>query len=198
VSGSELERILAFATELTRLETVERRVYAPGLLRQESSAEHSWHVCMLALLLAGHAAEPVDLTRVLEILLVHDVPEIDVGDQIAFAARNPERDEAERAAAERLFGLLPAPAAARLLARWQEYEERATPEARFAYAVDRLAPVLFNLASNGRSWRENGVPLDRIKAVTRPIGDALPEVWALVEGAMDALDAGDPLPGRER
>ena len=193
-----LERTLAFATELARLETVERRTRPPGLTRHESSAEHSWHACMLAMLLAEHAREPVDVGRVVEILLVHDVPEIDVGDQIAYTTRSGEREAAERAAAARLFGMLPDAAAARWALRWEEYEERRTPEARFAYAIDRLTPVLLNLASNGQSWRENGIPVERVKALNGAIGDALPEVWERVEAAIERLHAAEPLVAGER
>lgn len=188
-----LERILAFATEIARLETVERRTRPPGLGRHESSAEHSWHACMLAMLLAGEAREPIDVGRVLEILLVHDIPEIDCGDQIAYAARSADRHAAERAGAARLFGMLPEAAARRWASRWEELEERATPEARFAHAIDRLCPVLLNLASNGQSWRENAIPVERVKELNRAIGEALPGVWAHVEAAIDRLHAAEPL-----
>ena len=192
-SPDALERTLAFATELLRLEAVERRTRPPGLERHESSAEHSWHACYVAVLLAGEAREPVDVGRVIEILLAHDVPEIDVGDQIAYAARTGDRENAERAAAARLFGMLPAAEAARWSARWEEFEERATPEARFAHAIDRLTPVLLNLASDGQSWRENGIPVERVKELNRVIADALPGVWERVEAAIDRLHATAPL-----
>ena len=196
--SGDLERILAFATEIARLETVERRTKPPGLGRHESSAEHSWHACMLAVLLAGEAREPIDVGRVLEILLVHDVPEIDCGDQIAYAAPSSDRDAAERAGAERLFGMLPEAAARRWASRWEELAEGATAEARFAHAIDRLCPVLLNLASNGQSWRENGISVERVKQLNRAIGAALPGVWAHVEAAIDRMHAAEPLAGERR
>ena len=199
---SELRRILDFVVELDRLKNVLRRAKPVGLDRYENSAERSWHVCVLALLLARYFPQPVDVQRVLEILLVHDVPEIDCGDQFVYTRDPVSTAVVEAAAAERIFGLLPPAEGQRLLARWREYEERQTPEARLAYAADRLMPILHNLMGGARSWRENDVSLARIKEVTAAIAESCPEVWAEIEPLIDSfypggvLDRGDSDHGR--
>jgi len=177
----DLGRIIQFITEMDKLKAVLRKTKPVGLDRYENSAEHSWQVSLLALLLAPHARQPVDPARVVEILLVHDIPEIDSGDQIVYRGRNEARTAAEREGARRIFGLLPEPQAGWCMSRWEEYEARQSNEARFAYAVDRLMPVLQNLENGGQSWRENDVPLEKVLAVNAAIGEALPSVWEDLE-----------------
>jgi len=183
---SDIQRILDFVVELDKLKAVLRRAKPVGLERYENSAEHSWHVCVVAMLLAKHSAEPIDLQRVIEILLVHDVPEIDCGDQFVYTRDTAQVAIAEAAAAERIFGLLPPEEGEWLLSRWREYEERQTPEAKLAYAADRLMPVLHNLRGGARSWREHDVPLARVKEVCGAIGEACPAVWAEVEPLIES------------
>jgi putative hydrolase of HD superfamily len=184
---SDIRRIFDFVVELDRLKAVLRRAKPVGLERYENSAEHSWHVCVLAMLMAKHSAEPVDLQRVIEILLVHDVPEIDCGDQFVYTRDMAQVAIAEAAAAERIFALLPPEEGKWLLSRWREYEDRQTPEAKLAYAADRLMPVLHNVRGGARSWRENDVPLARVKEVTRAIGEACPAMWAEVEPLIESF-----------
>jgi putative hydrolase of HD superfamily len=182
----DLTQISAFILEVDRLKGVLRKTKPSAIGRYENSAEHSWQVALLALLLASHASQPVDIQRVVEILLVHDIPEIEIGDVIVYAQPDPERGPAEAHAARDIFGLLPEPQAAVCLARWEEYERRDTPESRFAYAVDRLMPLLHNLDSGGAGWRENRIPLDRVLDVNSAIGDALPSVWQQVRSRIMA------------
>jgi putative hydrolases of HD superfamily len=186
-AAADIQRILDFVVELDKLKAVLRRAKPVGLERYENSAEHSWHVCVLAMLMAKHSTEPVDLQRVIEILLVHDIPEIDCGDQFVYTRDPAATAIVEAAAAERIFGLLPAAEGEWLLSRWREYEERQTSEAKLAYAADRLMPVLHNVRGGVRSWRENDVPLARVKEVTRAIGDASPAVWAAVEPLIESF-----------
>lgn len=175
--------------ELDKLKAVLRKSKPVGLERYENSAEHSWQVSLLALIMAPHAAKPVDVARVVEILLVHDIPEIDAGDQIIYQGPSEARAAAELAAAQRIFGLLPEPQAGWCMARWMEYESRETAEAVFAYAIDRLMPVLQNVNNHGQSWRENNVPLDRVLAVNSAIGNACPSVWEHVQALITELSA---------
>lgn len=184
---ADVQRIFDFVVELDKLKAVLRRAKPVGLERYENSAEHSWHAALLAMLLAKHSAEPVDLQRVIEILLVHDIPEIDCGDQFVYTRDAAQVAVAEAAAAERIFGLLPPSEGEWLLSRWREYEDRQTPEARLAYAADRLMPVLHNVRGGARSWRENDVALQRVKEVTRAIGEACPAAWAEVEPLIDSF-----------
>ena len=184
---SDIERVCAFVIELDKLKAVLRKTRPVGLQRYENTAEHSWHICLLALSLAGQAVPAVDAARVVELLLVHDVPEIDAGDQFVYQGHSAERQRQERLAAQRIFGLLPQPQAEMLLARWEEFEARQTPEARFAHAMDRLMPVLHNLYNQGQSWREHRVPLERILEVNAGIGRACPAVWDYVQGRLRQL-----------
>jgi len=187
--SSDLQRIIEFIIELDKLKAILRKTKPLGLDRYENSAEHSWQVCLLALLLAKHARQPVDIVRVVEILLVHDIPEIDSGDHIVYQCPSQARAETDQKAARRIFGLLPEPQASWCMSRWEEYEVRASKEAVFAYAVDRLMPVLHNLKNNGQSWRENKVRLEEVLAVNAVVGEVLPSVWEHVQAVFGELSA---------
>jgi putative hydrolase of HD superfamily len=173
--SGDVGRILAFLVELDKLKAVLRKTRPSRFERYENSAEHSWHVCMAAWSLAAHARAPVDVTRAIEMLLVHDIPEIDCGDHFAYTRGDVSAEE--RRAARRIFGLLPEPMAGRLLERWEEFEAGESREAKYAYAVDRLLPVLHNLENDGQAWRDHAVPLEQVLAFNAAIGEALPEVW---------------------
>jgi putative hydrolase of HD superfamily len=174
---SDIQRIFDFIIELDKLKSVLRKTKPLGCDRYENSAEHSWQACMLAVLLANESPKPINVFRVVEILLVHDIPEIDAGDQIVYQAKDAEAIQSERKAAERIFGLLPEPHVSWCMERWEEYEARQSDEAIYAYAIDRLLPVLHNLNNSGQSWVENRVSLERILKVNAAIGNALPSVW---------------------
>ena len=187
-----LERQLAFLIEIDKLKDVVRRNYLAHGGRRENTAEHSWHLAMAALVLAEHAEEPVDLERVLPMLLVHDLVEIDAGDTYCYdPVAHLDKAERERCAADRLFALLPAEQGAELRELWEEFEERATPDARFANAVDRLMPVLHNYHSEGRAWREHGVDAGQVLERNRPIGEGSAALWQKVRAAIeDAVERG--------
>ncbi|HEX4955496.1 MAG TPA: HD domain-containing protein [Thermoanaerobaculia bacterium] len=178
-----MQPIIDFILELDKLKAVTRKVRPLGLDRYENSAEHSWQIALLATSLARYAQAPIDLNRVVFMLLVHDIGEIDAGDLIAFAETGwEERQVAELAAVTRIFGLLPEEQAAPLIALWQEFDQGVTPEARFAHAVDRAMPVLLNLANEGQSWRENGISHERVvRRVGPPIAAGCPALWEYLE-----------------
>lgn len=199
MDDDRLGRQIAFLLEIDRLKEVERRTYLLSETRRETSAERSWHLAMAALLLAEHAAEPVNGARVAAMVLVHDVVEIDAGDTFVYdteaAAGKAER---ERAAVERLFGILPPDQARSLRDLWDEFEARATPESRFAQALDRLLPVLHNIHTGGRAWRENGITADRVLARNAHIAEGSPALWGLVSRLLDrAVAEGHLAPGPE-
>lgn len=177
-----------FILELDRLKGVTRKTKPAGLDRYENSAEHSWQIALMAQSLAHLAAEPVDVARVVEMLLVHDVGEIDTGDTLVYVETGwAERKAAERAAVQRIFGLLPEGRGQRFLDAWQEFEDEATPEARYAHAVDRAMPALLNLANGGQSWRENGVTHAKVVArIGPPIEAGCPALWAYMRSKLDA------------
>lgn len=152
-----MEHIVRFILELDKLKGVTRKVKPVGLDRYENSAEYSWQIAMLAAALYPFAAGKLGLDRVIKMLLVHDIGEIDTGDTMVFVEEGAhERKVSERAAVRRIFDTLPAGEGASFVAIWEEFEEGVTPEARFAHAVDRAMSVILNLANQGQSWRENG------------------------------------------
>jgi putative hydrolase of HD superfamily len=143
--------------------------------------------------MAPFANEELDISRAMKILLVHDIVEIDAGDAFIYDdAARAAAEQAEQAAADRIFGLLPDPDRSELRALWDEYEERATPEARFAYACDRLQPLLLNLASGGGSWVDHGVSLDRVREINGRMAAGSEIVWAVAEALIEATFADLP------
>jgi putative hydrolases of HD superfamily len=183
---AQLADRIRFVVEVDRLKQVLRRSVVTDGTRRENTAEHSWHVAMMALVLADTADEPVDPMRVARLLLVHDIVEIDAGDTFVYDADGQETKAArERAAAERLFGLLPDGQGDELRARWFEFEDGTTAEARFARALDRLQPLLLNHASAGQAWREHGITADQVRAVNAAIEDGSPALWKLAQRLID-------------
>ena len=176
---NDINRIVSFILELDKLKGVTRKTRPLGLDRQENSAEHSWQIALLAASLEPYASAPVNIHRVIEMLLVHDVGEIDTGDTIVYAEEGAaERKLAEAKAVERIFGLLPEAQRDGFMGLWREFEEGKTPEARFAHAADRAMPVLLNLANNGQSWRENGIIHERVvRRIGPPIKAGCPALW---------------------
>ena len=171
-----LDEQIRFITEIGRLKGVLRQTMLAGPGRRENSAEHSWHLAVMAQALAEHAPPGTDIGRVTAMLLVHDLVEIDAGDLFVYAdaAQQARQEEAERAAADRIFALLPEDQAGRLRGLWDEFEERRTPEARFARALDRLQPMLENLKAGGGTWREHGITADQVLAKVALIEDGSP------------------------
>ncbi|MGX5731926.1 HD domain-containing protein [Pseudoxanthomonas beigongshangi] len=178
-----MQAIVDFILEVDKLKAVTRKIRLRDIGRYENSAEHSWQLALLAGSLAPHAPVGIDMDRVIRMLLVHDIGEIDTGDTMAFVEGGwDERKAAELAAVRRIFGLLPASEGERLLALWREFDESLTPEAVFANAVDRAMPVLLNLANQGQSWRENGISHERVvRRVGPPIQAGCPALWAFLE-----------------
>lgn len=155
---STLDQQLSFLLEIDRLKSVIRKSPLIDKSRRENTAEHSWHLAMYALVLAEHANDPIDVSRVIKMLLIHDVVEIDAGDTpIHEASGREDQAERERAAAERIFGLLPETQAADLRALWAEFELAETADAQFAKSLDRFQPLLHNIATGGGTWTESNV-----------------------------------------
>jgi 5'-deoxynucleotidase YfbR-like HD superfamily hydrolase len=172
---------LRFLLEVDALKRVERRTRLTDGSRLENSAEHSWHAALFALVLAEHAPDGVDLARVIAMLLVHDVVEVDAGDVSVYdEAGQAGRAERERLAARRLFGLLPPDQEAALRALWEEFEARETPDSRFANAMDRLSPVLLGHAGQGRSWLAEGIAAAQVRARNAGVGEVSPALGEVV------------------
>jgi putative hydrolase of HD superfamily len=175
-----LDSQLRFVLEADRLKTVLRQSPISDGSRRENSAEHSWHLALMAVVLAGHAPPGTDLGRVGAMLVLHDLVEIDAGDLFLYSGADAlaRQEEAERAAADRIFAILPAPQAAEVRGLWEEFEERRTPEARFARALDRLQPMLLNMLNDGGTWMSHGVPLERVLASVNLIEEGSPSLGA--------------------
>ena len=169
---------MTFVAEAGLLKDVLRQTMLTRPARRENSAEHSWHLAVMALALGDHAPPGTDLARVTAMLLVHDLVEVDAGDLFVYAdaAAQARQEAAERAAADRIFGLLPADQAASARGLWDEFEERQTAEARFARALDRLQPMLANIQAGGGTWREHGITADQVLAKVTLIEDGSPEL----------------------
>ena len=182
-----MQQIIDFILEVEKLKGVTRKTRPLGLDRYENSAEHSWQLALCAIALERFAASPIDMNRVVRMLLVHDIGEIDTGDTIFFAEGGwEERKAAELNAAQRIFGFLPEDQAAEFFTLWQEFERAETAEALFAHAVDRAMPVLLNLANEGQSWRENGISYERaVDRIKPPIQTGCPALWNYLEARLE-------------
>ena len=181
-----LARRIRFALEADRLKAVLRRTRLVDGSRLENSAEHSWHVALLAVLLRDAAPDGVDHARVLRMLLVHDLVEVDAGDTFCYDAdANLGREDREQAAAARLFGILPAEQARELAALWEEFEAAESPDARFAAALDRFQPLLLNFHGGGGSWREHAITRAQVLRRMAPIREGAPALWPLVLDVVD-------------
>jgi putative hydrolase of HD superfamily len=188
MSNERLTRQLAFIAEIDALKKVERRTSVIGGARLENSAEHSWHLAVMAMLLGDHANGDVDLERVLCMLLVHDLVEIDAGDTFAFdAGANVDKMERETRAAERIFGILPDDQSTRLRALWDEFEEAQTVEARFANALDRLQGLVQNHHNGGGTWVQHGVTRAQVLERMEPIRTGAPRLWPHVLEVVDGV-----------
>lgn len=180
----DLNARLRFLAEADALKHVLRQTTLHDGSRRENSGEHSWHVALFALVLSEHAPKGTDTTRAIQMMILHDLVEIDAGDTPLHAPQTGQED-AERRAADRLFGLLPD--GARLRALWDEFEARETPTARFAKAMDRAQPPQSNLATDGANWRRYAVTQAQITSrVGTPIQDGAPAVWAALAPQIDA------------
>lgn len=179
---SRLAQQLRFLLEIDQLKEIRRQNYTLVGRRQETDAEHAWHVTIMAVLLAEHANTPVDLLRVVKMLLIHDLVEIDAGDTFAYdTAGAATQHEREARAADRLFPLLPPDQAAEYRALWDEFEARTTAEAKYAHAMDRVLPIFLNSATEGAAWRKHGVTADRVHARNRHAAEGCAALWAEAE-----------------
>lgn len=180
-----ITQVLTFIVEIEALKNVLRKSRPVGLERYENSAEHSWHVCLTALLLKDYANEPVNIDRVIRMMLVHDLGEIDAGDTLVYAGETPEIKAKEKAGVARLLGLLPAAQAAELQDLWDEFDAGTSSDARYARAIDRIPPLLQNLHGDGHSWRQNAVSPERILGLNARIGEGSEAVWSVIRGRLE-------------
>jgi putative hydrolase of HD superfamily len=177
---------IQFVIEADKVKSIFRRNRILHGERHENDAEHSWHLALMAIVLAEHADPPVDVLRVLKMVLVHDLVEIDAGDTFGYdEAGLLTQAERERQAADRIFGLLPPDMALEMRAVWDEFEAKETAEAKFATALDRMGGVLPSYHHNGGCWRGANVTIDQVKARNGFIAQSSPTLWQYAEGLID-------------
>jgi putative hydrolase of HD superfamily len=193
MANERLAQQIRFIIEADKLKEIFRQTLVTQSRRRENDAEHSWHLTLLVIILAEHSnVQPLDVLRVLKMLIIHDLVEIDAGDTFAYdTARMADQHEREARAADRIFGLLPADQTAELRALWDEFEARATPEAKFAAAVDRFQPMLLNCLTEGAAWKNHGVTSDRVIARNQHIAQGATALWEhMSQMIADAVAAG--------
>jgi putative hydrolases of HD superfamily len=186
--AADIANIVQFVLEVDKLKTVLRKVRPVGEARYENTAEHSWQIALFALALAKMLELSIDVLRVVSMLLIHDIGEIDAGDKFVFAENGwEERKAAELRAIERICGLAPGATTEYLITLWKEFDAGGSAEARFAKAIDRSMPVLLNLSNRGGSWLENGVTYERVFGRVKPeIENGCPELWSYLEEQLKA------------
>jgi putative hydrolase of HD superfamily len=178
---------LEFIVEIDKLKQILRQTRIMGDARHENSAEHSWHLALMATVLAEYAGAAIDLARVVRMLLVHDLVEIDAGDTFCYDAQaNLSKAAREQAAAARIFGLLPLDQGAALRTIWEEFEAGETPDARYANALDRLQPLLHNYHNHGGTWRRHGITRAAVLRRMAPIQEGAPALWPYVLQVIEA------------
>ncbi|MCI5924101.1 MAG: HD domain-containing protein [Oscillospiraceae bacterium] len=179
---SRFEQQMRFLVEIDQMKNVLRQTLLADGSRRESDAEHSWHLAMYAMLLSEYAPEPVDVSRVIRMVLVHDLIEIYAGDTFCYD-KEGNRDKAAReaAAADQLYALLPADQAGEYRALWEEFDRMDTPDSRFAAALDRVQPIINNYLTEGHTWKLGHVTSAQVYERMAPVKNGLPEAWKVVE-----------------
>ncbi len=177
--SERLSKQMNFLIEVEKLKAIYRQNMVYDKSRHENSAEHSWHLALMAVVLSGEAIDPnVDIQRVIEMVLIHDIVEIDAGDTFLYDTTGYlDKDERERKAADRIFGLLPDDQRARFLALWREFDARETPSARFAAALDNMQPVVNHYVSDGCGITGHALTVRQIVEKKEFIGEVAPALW---------------------
>lgn len=183
---------VAFIKEIDKLKYILRKTRLFNSDRPENDAEHSWHLAMMTIVLAEHANQPIDLLKVLKMVLIHDIVEIDAGDTFIYdATKNHTNTDEELIAAKRIFGLLPTAQAEEFIAIWQEFEAGITDEAKFARSMDRFEPLLQNTSNDGGTWKEFNVPYQKVYDKKKAIKEGSTTIWEYAEKLLnESVDKG--------
>lgn len=182
----QLQQQVDFIHEIDKVKYIQRRTKLFNSERNENDAEHSWHLALMAIVLSGHSNQDIDLLKVIKMLLIHDIVEIDSGDIFLYDSQvSHTNTEAETIAARRIFGLLPRNQADELIAIWQEFEAGETAEAKFARAMDRFEPLLQNRSNKGGTWKEFNVPYEKVVRKKSIIKEGSDLLWSYAEALID-------------
>lgn len=183
---ARLDKQIEFLETLDDLKNIFRANSIIDGTRRENSAEHSWHIAVMSMFLAEYAPQPLDTLKVLKMLLIHDVIEIDAGDTFCYDDEgNMDKTEREKKAAERLFGLLPEDQSSEFRKLWDEFEEASTPESRFANSMDRFLVIFQNYRNGGGTWKLHDIPKSKVMERQLPIKQGAPALWGKVEEVLD-------------
>jgi len=183
---NRLQQQLSFILEIDKLKSILRHTILIDRSRRENTAEHSWHLAVMANLLAEYATGPVDVARVTQMVLAHDIVEIDAGDTFAFDAEGiVTKKQREREAADRIFGLLPPEQGKELRGLWEEFEAEETLDSQYANAIDRLEPCLLNANTEGGTWRKHSPSLEKVMERMKPVKLYMRQVWPVVQKIID-------------
>lgn len=176
-----LKKQIEFIVETDKLKNIYRQTYVLHEDRKENDAEHSWHLAMMAFLLAEHSNQPVDVLKVIKMVLIHDIVEIDAGDTYCYDKEGyKDKAEREEKAAKRIFGILPDDQRDEMYSLWREFEEMNTPESKFAAVLDRIQPLTLNYRKNGISWQEHDVKMEMVLERNKHVDDGSEEIWKYV------------------
>lgn len=187
VDSKRFKSQIEFILEIDKLKKILRRTPLLDRSRQENSAEHSWHIALIVMVLAEYADEdPLDLLQVIKLLLAHDLVEIDAGDTYCYDESGvQDQNKREKKAADRIFNILPEDQAESFRALWDEYEDRSTPESRFANALDRFQPLLHNYFTEGHSWRQHGIQKEQVLSRMQLVDEGSSFLWDYVVTLID-------------
>ena len=183
---TDFEKQISFIMELDKIKRIGRQTYLSDASRKENDAEHSWHLALMAFVLADYANEKIDVLKTIKMVLLHDVIEIDAGDTYAYDTEgNKTKRERELKAADRIFGLLPKEQEREYRGLWDEFEEMETAEAKFANTLDKVQPLFLNDASGGKSWEEHGVRKNQVLARNERTHEGSEELWAYAKSLIE-------------
>ena len=186
MQADNLLKQVEFIKEIDKLKYIQRKTKLFNSDRHENDAEHSWHLAMMTIVLAEHSNKPIDVLKVLKMVLIHDIVEIDAGDTFIYdTAKNHTNTEQEFIAAKRIFGLLPAEQAEEFIAIWEEFEEGITDDAKFAKSMDRFEPLLQNTSNNGGTWAEFNVGYQKVYDKKSAIKNGSTSIWAYAENLIN-------------
>ncbi len=192
MQADNLLKQVSFIKEIDKLKYIQRKTKLFNSDRHENDAEHSWHLAMMTIVLAEHSDKPIDVLKVLKMVLIHDIVEIDAGDTFIYdVQKNHTNTDEELMAAKRIFGLLPTEQAEEFLAVWLEFEEGVTDEAKFARSMDRFEPLLQNTSNNGGTWKEFNVPYQQVYDKKKAIKNGSATLWNYAEHLLnESVDKG--------
>jgi putative hydrolase of HD superfamily len=184
--NDRLKQQLEFLIEIDKMKNIYRQTLVLHEDRAENDAEHSWHLAMLVMILSEYSNEPIDVLHTIKMVLIHDIVEIDAGDTYCYDVEgNKTKAEREEKASKRLFGMLPDDQQQELYSLWREFEDRQTPESKFANVVDRIQPLTLNYCKGGVSWAKHGVCSKQVLERNAHMGEGSEELWQYVQAIVD-------------